>query len=151
MITPNPDSSSLIEMSALSHSGNSLERSGRPVVSDTSMKRSIWGPFYYLARCTGLVLYINSEEMSMKRKIIHAIPNVLIFAILLANSLYCSTKMSGDVFSINWCYSVTLFCISVHGTVSCFILSTYKFNNYFEKVVIYIRKATRNNVSHNLN
>lgn len=149
MITPSyQDSSSLMEMSALSHSGNSLDRSRTPVISDASIKRSIWGPFYYLARCTGLVLYVNSEELTMRRKILHYIPNIVIFVILLINAIYCLTKMSGNVFSINWCYSVTLFMIALHGTVSCYIMMKYKFNNYFENVILYIRTATRNNVSH---
>ena len=141
------DSSSLIEMSDLRHSGNSLDRSGRPVASDGSMKRSVWGVVYYLARISGLVLYVDSENTSTTKKILHVIPNLIITVILLINTVYCATKMSTQVFSINWCYSISLFFISLHGTVSSTIIIGYKYNNYFEKVIFYLRGATRNNVS----
>ena len=139
--------SSLIEMSVLTHSGNSLDRSGRIVISDASMKRSIWGPFYYLARLSGLILYVDADHASSAKKALHAIPNLVITLILLSNTVYCGMKMSTNVFSINWCYSISLFFISLHGTVSSLIITGYKYNNYFEHVTFYMTRATRSNVS----
>lgn len=125
----------------------SVEELERSTVSDARLKRSIWGPFYYFAQLTGLVLYISPEDVKTKRALLHLIPNVFITLILLSNSVYTVVRMNGNTFSINWCYSISLMFFAIHGTVCSVTMLGYKFKNYFSNVIALLRKATRNNVS----
>ena len=131
-------------MSSSSIKKSSIEET---TVSDNRLRRCIWGPFYYFAQLTGLLLYIAPEDVGTKKALLHLIPNAIAFLILLAHSVYTVVMMSGKSFSINWCYSVVLMFFSVHGTTSSMTMLGYKFNNYFSNVIALLRKATRNNVS----
>ena len=138
---------SSIEMSTINNSTTSLEEAEKPTVSDNTLRASIWGPFYYLAQATGLILYISPEEIKTIKGLLHLIPNFTATLILLANVVYCFVRMSNVSFSINWVYSNALLLLSLHGTVSSLVMMGFKYNNYISTVITMLRKATRNDVS----
>ncbi|KAE9552549.1 hypothetical protein FO519_004246 [Halicephalobus sp. NKZ332] len=124
-----------------------LEECDGSKVSDIELRRAIWGPFYYIAQMTGLILHTTPEDMKTRKGLLHLIPNVLATVILLANAVYTVVMMNGKSFSINWSYSISLMFFAINGTVSSLVMMGYKFDNYFSNVVTLLRNATRNNFS----
>ena len=143
----NSSFNSSVEMSTINGSKSSLDELDGSTVSDRELRKAIWGPFYYIAQATGLVLYISPEDMKTKRALFHLIPNALASLILFANSIYCIVRLSNVPFSINWVYSNSLLFLSIHGFVSSMVMMGFKYSNYFSNIATLLRKATRNNVS----
>ena len=126
-----------------------LESIDESTVSDVTLKRTIWGPFYYISKLTLLIFDIPKTGTRTAKGVLHLIPNIIVSVVLFSNTIYGVLNMSSISFSINWAYSTILLFIAFHGFFSSLVMLVFKYTNYFSKTIFYLRKATRNRVSFN--
>uniref|UniRef100_A0A7E4VC46 Gustatory receptor n=1 Tax=Panagrellus redivivus TaxID=6233 RepID=A0A7E4VC46_PANRE len=120
--------------------------SEKPNISDSEMRKGIWGPWYWFVSAFGLVFPAPKKESSLFATLLLFVPNLIVLAVLAVragNIMYIMSITRAVSFS--WAYMTILFSLSIHALTCAATLTWYKHGNFFNKMTAHIRELAVDN------